>query len=62
MWEVRTRLREMLFPSAGWFCALPKEIPLISMVMAAGVELVGRANPWMIWTGDLTKLSLDQYY
>ena len=56
---MRTRLGEMLFPSAGWFCALPKEIPLISMVMAAGVELVGRANPWMIWTGDLTKLSLD---
>ena len=29
------------------------------MVMAAGVESVGKANPWMIWTGDLTKLSFS---
>ena len=32
------------------------------MVMAAGVELVGKANPWMTWTGDLTKFSLDRLY
>ena len=26
--------------------------------MAAGVELVGKANPWMIWTGDNIQFSL----
>ena len=62
MWEVRWRLRGVSFPSGGWLSSLLKEIPLISMVMAAIVELVGKANPWMIWTSDLTKLSLDHHY
>ena len=38
---------------------LLKEIPL---VMAAGVELVGKTNPWMIWTGDNIQFSLYKQY
>ena len=30
--------------------------------MAAGVELVGKANPWMIWTGDNIQFSLYKQY
>ena len=37
---------------AYWFISSLKEILKISLVMAAGVELVGKANPWMIWTGE----------
>ena len=37
---------------AYWFISSLKEILKISLAMAAGVELVGKANPWMIWTGE----------
>ena len=37
---------------AHWFISSLKEILKISLAMAAGVELVGKANPWMIWTGE----------
>ena len=37
---------------AYWFISSLKEILKISLVMAAGVELVGKENPWMIWTGE----------
>ena len=37
---------------AYWFIGSLKEILKISLAMAAGMELVGKANPWMIWTGE----------
>ena len=47
-----TSTKETSLILAYWFISSLKEILKISLVMAAGAELVGKANPWMIWTGE----------